>query len=144
MDTVKEASCLSPLQTVRHSFGNIKEADPALKKGLYRDLVGGIEHGGSSASLLQSLACQAQSQKAVLVRGFESQRLELDQVEARNRRRHARRPGKGKGDRRAHVGARQLGQNRAVGQRDKAVNDRLRMNDTVELVRFDRKQMVRL
>ena len=105
------------------------------------DLVGGVEHGRRAAAgdAAPARASAGPGKRSGSGASKVSGR-ELREIEPLRRRRHALGPGQRIGDRRAHVGRAELGQHRAVGIVDQAVDDRLRMDQDVDAGRSDRKR----
>ena len=120
-----------------------QEADAAVEKCLYRDLVGGVQHRARAASGGEHVACKAQGRKALLVRRLEGQCAETGKIEPRGRRLHAVGPGKAVSDGRAHVGAAHLRQHRAVAIMNETVHDGLRVDQNGKPLCRHREQMMR-
>ena len=113
--------------------GNSGETKTTADELVHRDLVRGIEDGRHAVAGLQRLASKCERGKPYRVRRLEGEVRHMREVEAR-RARHARRPGEAVRDRHPHVRRTELGDQRAVAILDDAVNDRLRMDDDVDLV----------
>ena len=79
-----------------------------------------------------------------MVRRLEGQPADRGEVEARRRRGDALGPAQRIGDRDAHVGLAELGEHRAVAERDQAVHDRFRMDQDLDPVLAEAEQVVGL
>ncbi len=102
------------------------------EEGRDRDLVGGIERSRRAAAGLQRVDREAERRKALEIRPLEGQAAEGSEIRRPNPRDDPVGIGEAMRDRRAHVGRRHAGDQRAVGEGDQAVDDRLRMDDDVE------------
>src|SRR5262245_34917919 len=60
--------------------GDGEEADSAPKKGLDRDLIGGVQHGRCASTCCEDFAGEAERRKALQVGGLESQRAKFGEV----------------------------------------------------------------
>ena len=116
--------------------GNIEKADPAVKEGGHADLIGRVHRrrraaaGAQGARARWRRAGKRISSGASKVSWPMAARSSVGAGQAQPVR-----PGPGAGDRRAHVRRPELGQGRAVGVLDQAVDDRLRVDQHVDPLR---------
>ncbi len=93
---------------------------------------------GAAAPGLERYPGESQGREARRVRLFEAQGRGAGEVEPRRRPHHALGPSQAICDRDAHVRASQLGDERAVAEFDQAMHDRLRMDQDVDLLGWQR------
>src|SRR5579875_956435 len=117
--------------------GNPVERDPSVQKSLNRDFICGVQDGWQSASGAQGVECDAQCGKALEVRTLESELSCGGQVEPARGCHAPRRIGKAVGNWDFHIGRRKPGSHRAVCEGDKTMNQRLGMNNDIELRSLD-------
>ncbi len=138
------AAALAQLQRSLDQGRNFAESEPSVDKFAHRDLVCRIQNRRCGASGRQSPAGDRQSRETRHIGFLEGQGRHPGQIEPRRRGRHAHRPSQAVRYRDSHVRGAQLSNHRSIAEFHQAMDDGLRMDDDVQLIGFQREQMLRL
>src|SRR5262245_3959181 len=132
------------LQNRTASRHNFRKCHLTCEKAGHGGLISRIHHCSSRATRSRNLAPQSQRRKAILIRWLEIELQRLCQIKLPSRRRCPIGPGQGILNRQLHVRRTKLGDHRPVDEFYQRVNNRLRMNDHVDLVGSQIKEPPRL
>ena len=130
-----------PLGRIERRFdqgGNTAESETPPNEFSHRYLVCGVEDRRGGPTGRKRPAGQSQRRKTLQIGLFERQRGDTRKIEPGGGRRHAYRPSQAMGDRNAHVGRAELGDDGAVTVFHQAMNHGLRVDDDVEGIRSER------
>ena len=117
-----------------HGLPDAGEAEPGIEKGIHRDLIGRVQHGGQGPPHGAGMAGEVDRGKVVHTWCLEMQRANLGKIERLEVVGHAVRPGYRVLDGEAHVAVAELCDDAVVGKLDHAVHDALRVHDDLNLV----------
>ena len=115
--------------SLRQPRGMSRKPMPPARKAATATSLAALSTMGGAPPAFSASRARRSAGKRTWIRRLEGELADPREVEPRRRRRHAVRPGQRVGDRRAHVGRAELGQNRAVDIGDQAVDHRLRMDE---------------
>ena len=116
---------------------DLREGDAAVEEGGDGDFISGVEDGGERAAFGAGADGEVEGWEDVAAGGFEVEFSEGGEVEGSEGIGDAVRVGDGVVDGEAHVGAAELGEDRAVGEFDHGVDDALRVDDDIDASHFD-------
>src|SRR3546814_6288829 len=100
----------------RHNRGNFKERDFFLQKCFDRHFIGSVQYGRACPSLNEGLARNPYGWEAFLIRRFKIQSANRNEIKRRAGRCDPFRPGKGMGNRNAHVWRAKLSQGGVIAK----------------------------
>src|SRR5262245_51926663 len=118
--------------------GNPQESQAAAKERSDRDLIRRIEHSRRATAGLECAAGQRECREPLPNGIIEREGRLPREIQPLGGARNAARPSQAMGDRDAHVGTAELGDERAVAEFDEAMNNRLRVDEDIDLARRER------